>query len=496
MWSERFGRKLGVLYLLASSGLVFADGMVFPEVYNAKIEIPNQQALIHFSDGREQLVIETSFLGEGTNFAWVVPLPSAPEIKPVSESFFPSLRHAFQPALIHRVNPYYAGILFVCVLAFLGSRALRDEISWLVDLPVCLLLAIGAGLVGRHAAFGFVALAFALIIRLCARSPTIYALILLLGTGFAAILTLGPNAHGPHLFDTLSSSDSSTPQETIAGVTVVSVQRAGVFDSTTIRGRTPKDVLGWLERNGYQIPKAAEPAFRQYIDRGWVFVASKARLSTGGPQLAALHPLAFTFPSSIQVYPTILTAVANTDCAIDLYVFGERRATARHFRALRCDRLALDRQPNKSYAQPGLRISDPEILSLIGNSRAGTKLSAKLTPAQMASDLAIKSSFFWSLGRRVYSHSGALTIALNLALPGAALGWLLAGMSQGGWQVTEPGIARWRWRWLAGASALGLVVFLLLPKVEVEKVSHPRFRPNEEAVHRAPESGMRGSRPA
>ena len=53
--------------------------MVFPEVYYAKVEIPEQQALIHYSGGVERLVIETSFPGEGTNFAWVVPLPSTPE---------------------------------------------------------------------------------------------------------------------------------------------------------------------------------------------------------------------------------------------------------------------------------------------------------------------------------------------------------------------------------------------------------------------------------
>jgi hypothetical protein len=52
------------------------------------VEIPNQQVLIHYSGGVERLVIETSFRGEGTNRAWVVPLPSALEVKPVSEGFF------------------------------------------------------------------------------------------------------------------------------------------------------------------------------------------------------------------------------------------------------------------------------------------------------------------------------------------------------------------------------------------------------------------------
>ena len=77
--------------------------MVVPEVFHPKVEIPNQQALIHWADGLERLVIETSFLGEGTNFAWVVPLPSAPEVKPVSEGFFSKVQDL--PAPPHAPGP-------------------------------------------------------------------------------------------------------------------------------------------------------------------------------------------------------------------------------------------------------------------------------------------------------------------------------------------------------------------------------------------------------
>src|SRR5512136_27353 len=118
-----------VLCLTLAATPVFADGKVFAEFFYPKVEIPNQQALIHFSGGVERLVIETSFLGQGTNFAWVVPLPSEPEVKPVSEGFFSGLQQAFQPKLIHKVNPYYTGVLFVCGLVFLGARSLRDEVS-------------------------------------------------------------------------------------------------------------------------------------------------------------------------------------------------------------------------------------------------------------------------------------------------------------------------------------------------------------------------------
>ncbi len=465
-------RGVLVLCVITATRAALADGMVVPEVFYPKVEIPNQQALIHFADGIEQLVIETSFLGEGTNFAWVVPLPSVPEVKPVSESFFVHLQQAFQPRLMHRVHPYYAGILFLCGLAFLGWRALRDEVSWVADLPLCLLLSVGAGFMGKSLAAGLVGAGLALSIRLFGRTPAVLALLLLIGTGYDAALTfVFPSLERWGLVQTLGSSDPGVEEAAPSGVTVISVQRAGVFDATTIRGSNPGAVRQWLEGNGYQLPASAEPAISYYVEQGWVFVASKVRCATAASRPLALHPLLFSFAAPTSVYPTRLTAVDNGTCAIDLYVFGRRRATARHFDTVRCDRVASNSPSDLRRGPQGLAISDPEVLALIGSSTVGTKLSARLSPKQMLSDVGIYSGVFWRAGATVFSYSGALTIALNVALPLAVLGWLLAGASQGGWKVTEQGISRWRWRLLAAAVAAGLAVYLLLPKVEV--VSRP-----------------------
>jgi len=262
---------------------------------------------------------------------------------------------------------------------------------------------------------------------------------------------------------------TTAPEEAVAvpGITIISVQRAGVFDSTTIRGTNPSAVLTWLERNGYQTPTSAEPAIRYYVEHGWVFVASKVQCAIADSKQTALHPLLFSFSTPCPVYPTRLTAVDNGTCAIDLYVFGNTRAKARNFHTVRCDRVATRSAPGSKGSRVGLGIPSPEVLGLVGDSTMGTKLSARLSPKQMASDVEIHSAIFWRTGATVFSHSGALTIALNVALPLAALGWLLLGASRGGWSVTEQWISRWRRRLLAVAAGVGLAVFLLLPKVGV-----------------------------
>lgn len=460
--------KIGfaILCLLLSANVVRADGMVFPEQYSM-VEIPEQQALIHFSEGIERLVIETSFLAEGTNFAWVVPLPAPPEIRPVSETFFPNLQQMFRPNLVHHVTPYFVGLLLVLGIGYLGERSLRDETSWLADLPLCCLLAIIAGVAGRHIAFGIAGLALALATRCVSRTPSVYALTLLGGILFAAVITFRPEMPYHRLVDTMSALDAARLEP--GGVTILATRRAGVFETSTIQADTPTALVEWLKRNGYHTHPSAELAISQYVKRGWVFVASRVSLSENDTGPAVIHPLAFVFPSQVPVYPTALTATANRDCSVALYVFDTSRASARGFKALRCDRVVRQSRP-KYHTASGLHLLGPEVQALVGDSNVGTKLVSRLSAAQMSSDVEIGSTWFRACGRRVYSHFGAAAVALNVALPLAGITWMLIGLCRGGWQVDDRWVARWRWRACIGAATLGFSVFLLLPKVEVQRL--------------------------
>jgi hypothetical protein len=64
-------RILFLAWLTAAGSLSLeADGKVWPAIGYAKVDIPDQRARIHYTNGVERLVIETSFVGPGTNFAW------------------------------------------------------------------------------------------------------------------------------------------------------------------------------------------------------------------------------------------------------------------------------------------------------------------------------------------------------------------------------------------------------------------------------------------
>jgi hypothetical protein len=454
--------------LFSSAEKGYADGKVFarPEV-QAKVEIPNQQALIYHSDGVECLVIETAFLGEGTNFAWVVPLPGEPKVQPVSESFFAYLQQAFQPSLMHYVPHYYIGILFVCGLAFLAWRSFKDEVVWVTDLPLCLLLAVGVGLLGKSVLLGSLTLAFTIGTRLFIRTSASFAFVLLVGMLLAVWVTAFSNLERFGLVQTMGSDGDST-KSPHPEVSILSVQHAGVFEATTVRGTSPRAILQWLQRNGFAAPKSIEPVVRDYVERGWVFVASKVQRGSAANAVTPLHPLAFTFATATPVYPLKLTGVDNGDCAVDLFVFGRKQARASHFDAARCDRVAnnMPDEPGKRW-KSWLRLQDAEVLNCISNATVGTKLSATLTAQQMKADAEISWRRFSARGATVYSHAGAAIFALNVGVPLAVFGWLIIGASRGGWGVDEKFVSRWRWRVILAASILGLVIFWLLPKVEI-----------------------------
>ena len=103
-----------------------ADGMVIPTVaYPAKITIPDQRALICYTNGTERLVIETRSPARNK---FRVGRSAA---QPASHrgGHHRTVSHTaifFRPKIIHKVPHYYIGILFALGFVYLLRLAAKS----------------------------------------------------------------------------------------------------------------------------------------------------------------------------------------------------------------------------------------------------------------------------------------------------------------------------------------------------------------------------------
>jgi hypothetical protein len=91
--------------MIALARPAHADGAPIPPYgYEADIEMPGQKAIIVYDAerGREDLILSVQLLAEVTDAAWVVPLPSPPEVNAVSAEWFVQLSDLTQPEIVTR----------------------------------------------------------------------------------------------------------------------------------------------------------------------------------------------------------------------------------------------------------------------------------------------------------------------------------------------------------------------------------------------------------
>ncbi|MFH1915676.1 MAG: DUF2330 domain-containing protein [Nanoarchaeota archaeon] len=86
------------LLLIVLLPSVIADGMfVPPSWYNDNIGEPTQKGIIVFNGGQEKLIIEATYNGSLSDFAWIIPVPSYPQVDKANAQLFQELQYLTQP---------------------------------------------------------------------------------------------------------------------------------------------------------------------------------------------------------------------------------------------------------------------------------------------------------------------------------------------------------------------------------------------------------------
>ncbi|MGA2748376.1 MAG: DUF2330 domain-containing protein [Verrucomicrobiota bacterium] len=398
----RHNLVLWLLLILPFAAL--GDGVVIPPTaLPDPVDIPDQRALISYSNGVERLVIETRFTGTGTNFAWVVPLPTKPVIEAATPGLFPTVAFQLRPEVYDGWPPLFP-IYGACLSLLYLQLFVRKGRAWsgtdIVMLAICivsvLLISIPTGIMlacllpwtivrvmdGREGRFSIFASVF---------------LTFLFGSMFLSALgTAGRVAGLPE------------------GVTEVEHERVGTFDVSVVTSRNPTALTAWLRTNQFAVNTNIQRGIDDYVKDGWVFTVAKLHRETN-QGTGTIHPLSFTFPSATPIYPMRLTAEGSKRLRVELYVFGPGRATARDFSVERC---AAVRYPPKNYYQSTLSeimVIHPTLAGWVQGSTTVTKLTASLTPKQMRQDVHIGWDSANAYQRVVYSWKGALVSGVNWA---------------------------------------------------------------------------------
>ena len=467
-----------VLWPGSTTGLR-ADGIILPPVAAPEVTMPDQRALLIWRDGLETLVIESRFTGKGRDFAWIVPLPSKPEIKPATAGTLPTAAAVFRP----RIKTPGTLFLFLFALFILhpllivlftepAKVRLMLHRTWAIILG-CITIFFGWGSYEARSNIGVSLLLFALAVLTTLVTWELWqgkngTASVLLGLFLVALL-------GAMLVPAFQKVRGG-PSGPDAGGLTIERQLIGDYEVFTITGGDPKPINDWLGKNGFDLPPQARPVIEEHAKAGGCFVAARLHRAESTAAVQAPAPLAFTFRTTRPVYPMKLTgAGTHGPLDVELYVFGNAVAKVKALPLKACGRVVFaDEAPPPAYRHIKSQEGQPDedriwlthaaLRELCAGAQIATRLGGRLRTGDMRQDLFVEwQPFDGPRGLVKFTATDAWGFA-GLA----ALTTMLIAGGIGFW-VCRPGRASLRIRIgiLAGSLAIGTGVAMAIPTVPV-----------------------------
>ncbi len=345
---------LSLLLSLAVAGPVLADGKFY---WSESIppSIPNQRALLWFDGARETLLLQSKYqtpTSTGEPFGWVVPVPAAPDLASMdprlANEWFRVADYASTPN-VTRVSAILLGLLFgavtgaavltllACLLSLFVPRLrfVRRHRAVLAAGGALVLLPLPTLLLGSTSGEGIVLLfgpAVALLVLLtCVVSLFVRRLAHWRGKRaiLAASALLSLAVFVMVAFSMISLGAAGLDGGLTDGIEVMESAQVGIYEVEVIRADQAGSLIDWLNGHGFQFGGTDEQVFNDYLRRGWCFVVARVDPARTEGRTAAseglVAPLIVRFEADVPVYPLALTATANQETEILLYLFSQEK---------------------------------------------------------------------------------------------------------------------------------------------------------------------------
>jgi general secretion pathway protein G len=370
-----------LLAVLLSAATVSADGVYMPDRAFRKLPaIPSQRAILSYRDGIETLIVESSLDAEGQSFGWIIPLPAEPlEFRKAPPELLNVFSNNTEPEITHESPKTPLVIFFLMSLFFV-----------------------------THIFFG---------VRL-------YSLV-----AVSCILLLVAALVGPKLAKQGAGLSHKTAR--IEGVDVKKHIDVGSYEVSVLKAARADDLNTWLEKNDFaEIPPPVASIVNEYIKERWVFIVAKLKREEGG--LSIPHPLLVRFPTAKPVYPMRLTALAEANVFLRLFVVGDQTAIlgagSVDHNADRPTVEFIDKYSPLTQKREEPRydvfkgktfhqfLSHPYAKEVLWPDCVVTALAGVVSPAHMTEDYTVAFRSFEPFRRQYYSTQGAFAKAFSYGL--------------------------------------------------------------------------------
>ena len=169
-------------------------------------------------------------------------------------------------------------------------------------------------------------------------------------------LTTGSSAGG---FDSNAAPTSGDGGQSPGGVTVVAQQQVGSYDTVTFAADEATAAVEWLTTNDFIVNETTTPFMQPYLDAGMLFVAAKLVPGAGTDEI---KPLAMTYEWPRPIIPLRITAVAaEPHLAVTSYIYANEEYQAMDKPMVEIaadDRITVDMSGRINYPMALSRIID------------------------------------------------------------------------------------------------------------------------------------------